>query len=298
MVAAGFLSKGVEGYTSMGRVTGIIAASTTLVACWGLAPFAKKARKPTSQSEPFKQQIKRVLNNKLFTRIIGLYLLLWCGLQLMQTVSLIYLEQVMLVPIEISKWIPIPFQISTLLGLQFWSFYSNKFGRISALFKGGKLWIFACLLVMIMPPLTHQASLDSLLLFNNIESIKMIFLLVIIILVGFGASTAYLIPWSLLPDAIDQDPEKPSGIYTAWMVFIQKIGIGLSVQFLGVLLSLAGYKSSTNCLSTLSDLDQPLTAIITIRLCMGLIPSFLIIAGLGIMKPWRNIDFKSKIINQ
>ena len=44
---------------------------------------------------------KRVLNNKLFTRIIALYLLLWCGLQLMQTVSLIYLEQVMLVPIEI-----------------------------------------------------------------------------------------------------------------------------------------------------------------------------------------------------
>ena len=120
----------------MGRVTGVIATSTTLIACWGLAPFAKKARKPTSQSEPFNQQIKRVLNNKLFTRIIALYLLFWCGLQLMQTVSLIYLEQVILVPIEISKCIPIPFQISTLLGLQFWSFYSNKYGRISALFKG------------------------------------------------------------------------------------------------------------------------------------------------------------------
>jgi len=298
IVAAGFLSQGVEGYTSMGRVTGIIATFTTIIACWGLAPFAKKARKPTSQSEPFNQQLKRVLNNKLFTRIIALYLLLWCGLQLMQTVSLIYLEQVMLVPIEISKWIPIPFQISTLLGLQFWSFYSNKYGRISALFKGGKIWVLACFLVIFMPPITKGVSINSLLAFGNIEGIKLLILLLIIILVGFGASTAYLIPWSLLPDAIDQDPEKPSGIYTAWMVFIQKIGIGLSVQFLGVLLSLSGYKSSTNCLSSLEDLDQPLTAIITIRLCMGLIPSLLVIAGLITMKPWRSLDFKSRRLSQ
>ena len=78
------------------------------------------------------------------------------------------------------------------------------------------------------------------------------------------------------------------------MVFIQKIGIGLSVQFLGVLLSLSGYKSSTNCLSDFQDLDQPLSAIITIRLCMGLIPSFLVIAGLITMKPWRSLDFKSQ----
>ena len=80
--------------------------------------------------------------------------------------------------------------------------------------------------------------------------------------------------------------------------FIQKIGIGLSVQFLGVLLSLSGYKSSTNCLSSLEDLDQPLTAIITIRLCMGLIPSFLVIAGLIAMNPWRSLDLKSRRLSQ
>ena len=125
----------------------------------------------------------------------------------------------------------------------------------------------------------------------------MLILLLIIILVGFGASTAYLIPWSLLPDAIDQDPEKPSGIYTAWMVFIQKIGIGLSVQFLGVLLSLSGYKSSTNCLSSFEDLDQPITAIITIRLCMGLIPSFLVYCWINNYEDWKDLDFKSKSLS-
>ena len=125
----------------------------------------------------------------------------------------------------------------------------------------------------------------------------MLILLTTILFLGFGASTAYLIPWSLLPDAIDIDPEKPAGVYTAWMVFVQKIGIGLSVQLLGLLLSLAGYKSSTSCSTILGGIDQPSTAIITIRLCMGLIPSLLVAAGLITMKPWKGIDFDPKRMN-
>ena len=139
IVAAWLLSSGNDGYVSMGRITGAIATFATLISCWGLAPFAKKARRPIAQSEPFKFQLNRIRRNKLFIRIICLYLLLWCGLQLMQTVSIIYLEQVMRVPSEISKWIPIPFQISALIGLQFWSLYSNNYGRIKALYLGAKL---------------------------------------------------------------------------------------------------------------------------------------------------------------
>ena len=114
----------------------------------------------------------------------------------------------------------------------------------------------------------------------------MLLLILTIIFVGFGASTAYLIPWSLLPDAIDADPEKPAGIYTAWMVLIQKIGIGLSVQLLGVLLSFSGYKSITNCADSLNCLDQPTSAQLTIRICMGLIPAILVGLGVLIMRRW------------
>jgi len=56
-------------------------------------------------------------------------------------------------------------------------------------------------------------------------------LVLTIVLVGLGGSTApFLIPWSLLPDAIDCRPwTKPAGLYTAWMVITQKLGIGLAV---------------------------------------------------------------------
>ena len=115
--------------------------------------------------------------------------------------------------------------------------------------------------------------------------ILFITLLVSICLIGVGASTAYLIPWSLLPDAIDEDPEKSSGIYTAWMVLIQKIGIGISVQLLGLLLSLSGYSTPEKC--NASDcLQQSELTQITIRICIGLIPIILILLGLKVMQKW------------
>ncbi len=293
IIAAKLLSTSDEGYWLMGRITGSLATIATLISCWGLAPFAKKARKPIQRNESFKLQINRILRNERFIQIIFLYLLLWCGLQLMQTVSIIYLEQVMKVPNELSKWIPIPFQISALLGLQYWSLYSNRHSRLKALFKGGAIWITACLVAMVLPPLTGEFSWSNIALIGNLDSVKIIFLLLTILLVGFGASTAYLIPWSLLPDAIDADPEKPAGVYTAWMVLIQKLGIGFSVQLLGMLLSISGYMSSQDCLNVNNCLEQPASAITTIRICMGLIPSMLVGLGLFIMKDW--IDRKSEI---
>ena len=297
IVAAGLLSSGNNGYLLMGKITGSIAAIATLISCWGLAPFAKKARKPIPKYEPFKYQLSRIIKNKSFLKIIFLYLLLWCGLQLMQTVSIIYLEEVMRVPTEISKWIPIPFQISALLGLQFWSFYANSFGRIKALNRGAVIWITACIISIFLPPISQSLSPSNLLIINNFESIKMLLLILTILFIGFGASTAYLIPWSLLPDAIDADPERPAGIYTAWMVLIQKIGIGLSVQLLGILLSFSGYISANECLLLENCLIQPSSAISTIRICMGLIPSFLIAIGLLIMRGWTDGDSHCKTIN-
>jgi len=295
IIAARLLSEGNNDYLLMGRITGLIATLATLISCWGLAPFAKKARKPIVKRESFQLQFQRILRNRRFLQVIGLYLLLWCGLQLMQTVSLIYLEQVMKVPTDISKWIPIPFQISALLGLQVWSFYSNKFGRISALFFGGRLWITACIIAMLLPPLSPSAASSGLFAISDLEGLKMIALITTILIVGFGASTAYLIPWSLLPDAIDADPEKPAGIYTAWMVLIQKVGIGLSVQVLGILLSLTGYRSANNCNELLECLDQPNTAQITIRICMGLIPACLVGIGMLIMRRWPERGINTEV---
>jgi len=285
IIAANILSKNEVGYFTMGKLSGTLAIIFTLLSCWGLAPFAKKARRPSKNTIPIKIQLKRIFSNKKFIKVITLYLLLWCALQLMQTVSLIYVEQVLQIPSKYAKWIPIPFQLSALAGLQIWSFFSNKLGRLSALYCGSLIWIFACLSVLFMPSFKTLNLVDNMFFYENNNMILLIILLISICLIGVGASTAYLIPWSLLPDAIDEDPEKASGIYTAWMVLIQKIGIGISVQLLGLLLSLSGYSAIGKC-NTNDCLQQTELTQITIRICIGLIPIILILLGLKVMQTW------------
>ena len=274
-------------YFLMGKISGFIAVFATLVSCWGLAPYAKKARRPSGKAEPIKLQFKRIFNNKKFLKVISLYILLWCALQLMQTVALIYVEDVLNVPSEIANWVPIPFQISALIGLQIWARVSNKFNRISALNYGAVIWIASCTAALFLPSLSKVSLLEDGLFLNINNLILFIILIIIICLIGIGASTAYLIPWSLLPDAIDEDPEKPAGLYTAWMVLIQKIGIGLSVQILGLLLYVSGYQSCFVDNSSLNIIEQSSLAQLTIRLCIGFIPSLLVIIGLFIMRKWN-----------
>ena len=129
---------------------------------------------------------------------------------------------------------------------------------------------------MLFPPLTRDPGV-----------LQLLPLVGLIALVGVGAATAYLIPWSLLPDAIDADPAKPAGLYTAWMVLGQKLIIGLTMSVFGSLLSLTGYISNQgDCSGALSFIEQPESALLAIRICMGAIPAALVVLGLVVMRGW------------
>ncbi|MEI8250308.1 MAG: MFS transporter [Synechococcus sp. ELA057] len=263
-------------YLPVGLVSGLIISITSLLCAWGLLPAARRCQRPESKRGTTRRLLRRVGNNGRFKMVLGLYLLLWCGLQLMQAVSLFFLPVVLQVPESLSKLILLPFMVSSLGGLWLWSTVSHRRGRLFALRWGGGLWIGACLLVMLLQPL--DAGVPALGSLAN--GLKLGALVFTIVLAGVGASTAYLIPWSLLPDAIDADPEKPAGQYSAWMVLAQKVCISAVIALLGVLLSASGYQES------LAASAQPGSALVAIRLCMGLIPAVLVVLGLVVTRHW------------
>ena len=73
------------------------------------------------------------------------------------------------------------------------------------------------------------------------------------------------------------------------MVLCQKLGIALSVGLFGYLLTFAGFKEGA-CQEIIDTAGQPDSALITVRICMGLIPSMLVFWGLIIMKDWKDRD--------
>jgi GPH family glycoside/pentoside/hexuronide:cation symporter len=265
-------------YLPVGVVSGLIITASSLLCGWGLIPAARDCQRPLAQRGTTRRLLGRVARNGRFLMVLGLYLLLWCSLQLMQAVSLFFLPVVMQVPEGLSKLILLPFLLSSLGGLWWWNAVSHRQGRRAALRQGSTLWISGCLLVMVLQPL--NSALPVLGSTGNV--VKLVLLLLAIVLTGTGASTAYLIPWSLLPDAIDADPDKPAGQYSAWMVLAQKVCISVVIALLGALLSASGYNEA------LSSSAQPASALLAIRLCMGIIPAVLVLLGLVVMRRWPN----------
>jgi glycoside/pentoside/hexuronide:cation symporter, GPH family len=262
-------------YLQVGMLVGLIVTMSTLLCGWGLAPAALHCQRPVREPGTTRRLLNRVRQNGRFLRVLGLYLLLWCGLQIMQTAALLYLPVVLRLPESWSNWILLPFMVSTLVGLWIWNDVSHRRGRIGALHLGTALWIGGCALAMVLPPLNEAfAPLGS-----AGNQLKLVLLVATIVLAGLGASCAYLIPWALLPDAIDADPEKPAGQYSAWMVLGQKLCISLALLFFGNLLSFSGYEASLGS-------QQPASALLAIRLCMGLIPAVLVVLGLVVVRRW------------
>jgi GPH family glycoside/pentoside/hexuronide:cation symporter len=262
-------------YWQVGLISGSVIAVATLLCAWGLAPIARHSQRPQHSPGSTRRLLRRVRHNRRFVLVLSLYLMLWCALQLMQTAALIFLPVVMRVPDGWSNWILLPFQLTTLAGLQLWTAVADRGGRIQALRLGGSCWIVGCAMAMLLVPLNPSLAP----LGDSLNLVRLALLLLAILLVGLGASTAYLIPWSLLPDAIDADPDKPAGIYSAWMVFAQKMCISVALLLFGNLLSLSGYVAARG-------VEQPDSALLAIRVCMGLLPGLLVVLGLLLMRHW------------
>lgn len=272
VLAFSLVPQGAAGYERLGILGGVLIAGSGLVCAVGLSPFARNALRPASRLDTIWAQLRRIAANGRFRMVLGLYLLLWYALQLMQTVSLLFLRVVLKLGDDWALAMPMVFQVSAMVGLWLWGQVAQRQGRIPALRWGLTLWGVALVLALVLPPFPAQMGAAW-------QGLFLALLVLTIVLLGLGGATAFLIPWSLLPDAIDADPDHPAGFYTAWMVLVQKLGIGLGIFGLGIVLELGGYLAS-------QGVDQPAGAVVMIRLCISVVPGTLLILGLIVMRHW------------
>jgi GPH family glycoside/pentoside/hexuronide:cation symporter len=102
---------------------------------------------------------------------------------------------------------------------------------------------------------------------------------------GSGIATAYVIPWSMVPDVVEYDQlqtgQRREGSYYAFASFFQKLGTGIVVWAMGQTLYRAGYVTPTQAVPAP---QQPAQAVQAIRWFMGPIPAVLLI--LSVVFAW------------
>jgi glycoside/pentoside/hexuronide:cation symporter, GPH family len=213
------------------------------------------------ESLPFLTQMRLVFANRPFLYVVGIYLCSWLALQLTAAIVPYFVVNWMQMKPEQSPLVMLAVQGTAFAMLPVWGWASQRLGKKAAYFMGASLWIVAQSGLFLLQPGQELA------------------MYLLAILAGAGVSTAYLIPWSMLPDVIELDElrtgQRREGIFYSFMVFLQKICLGIAVALVLQSLEWTGYRAPIGGVAQ-AQLPEVLTAI---RWSIGPIPTICLFGG-------------------
>ncbi|NTW19478.1 MAG: MFS transporter [Nostocales cyanobacterium W4_Combined_metabat2_030] len=229
-----------------------------------LAFEAKRMQLPKEAEIPFFEQLKIVFSNKPFLFVIAIYLFSWLGVQITASIIPYFVINCMGMEEGDVPTVMIAVQGTALFMLFIWNYLSQKIGKKLVYFLGMSCWIIAAIGLFFLQP--NQVGL----------------MYVMAVMAGVGVSTAYLIPWSMIPDVIELDElqtgQRREGIFYGFMVLLQKFGLAFGLFLVGNTLQAYGFKETVAGQSSLPI--QPESALLAIRIVVGPIPTVCLIVGL------------------
>jgi glycoside/pentoside/hexuronide:cation symporter, GPH family len=256
-------------YIVLAAICGVISVLALYWCVWGvrdriLAFEAKRTQTEEPASIPYKEQFKIVFSNRAFLFVIGIYLFSWLAVQVTASIIPYFAVNYMHLRESDVPTVLIAVQGTALLMLFVWSALSQRVGKKAVYFMGMSLWILA------------QAGLFFL------QPGQIAFMYTLAVMAGFGVSTAYLVPWSMMPDVIELDElqtgQRREGIFYGFMVLLQKFGLAFGLFVVGIALEASGFIEATPGQSALPT--QPDSALFAIRIATGPLPAIFLIAGL------------------
>jgi glycoside/pentoside/hexuronide:cation symporter, GPH family len=107
------------------------------------------------------------------------------------------------------------------------------------------------------------------------------------IFAGVGLGAAHVVPWAMVADVVEEDElrtgQRREGIYAGYLVFFRKLAGAISVFFVGWVLELNGFVSSTT--GGLEYVEQPAGALLAIRIFISAVPAVMLF--LAILVAWH-----------
>ena len=226
---------------------------------------------PTARERPdplsWKRALRTTLTNRPFRLVMGLYLLSWTTASILAAILVYFANYYLGVPDQ-ANYLVLVAQASAILFIPLWVSVARRLDKRRAFILGTASWILVLLAISALG--SDQVSLAY----------------VLAALSGSGIATAYVLPWSMVPDIIECDQletgRRREGSYYAFASFFQKLGTGAAIWAMGQLLALSGYATpdATGAIS-----EQPSAAVRAIRAFAGPIPSMLLLGA--ILFAWR-----------
>jgi len=149
--------------------------------------------------------------------------------------------------------------VTAICALPVWNYVSRRLNKRLAYIIGIAFWAVVQLLLVTLQPTTGLG-----------------LILFLCVLAGIGVGAAHILPWSIIPDAIEwgelKTGERHEGMFYSLITLSQKVASSFAIPLALLVLSATGYIPNSA--------SQPDSAILGIRIVTGPIPAALLCVGI------------------
>ncbi len=251
MIVGTFTPENAARVLTMAIVFGAISA----LPLW-LVFFNTKERQSFATQEKPKMipALKAAFKNRPFVFGAIIYLLTWICMDIIQAILLFFIKYVLKLEDQ-SELIMALIFVTVIFSLPLWEYASRKLGKRYAYAIGVAFWAVVQLALISVDP-----------------SVSLSVIVILCVMAGIGVGAAHVLPWSILPDAIEWDEyntgERHEGVFYSLITLMQKIASSVAIPLTAVMLDVTNYVPNAA--------QQPNSAVLGIRILMGPIPAVLL----------------------
>ena len=247
--------------TSRNVIIMAVAAGALAAAPYFGVFFGKKEKKEyQSEKLPkFWPSLKAAFKNKPFVFGALMYLATWMAIIVIESNLQFFILHIIRRQSQ-NIIIMVSIFVTAIFALPFWNWVSKNWNKRRAYIIGVGFWSMVMIVLIFMNPQT-----------------PFWLILILCVLAGIGVSAGQVLPWAIIPDAIEWEEwhtgERNEGIFYSLVTLLGKIGMAIAQPLSLLVLQISN-------LQTGQDAVQPPSALLGIRLVVGPIPAMCLIAGI------------------
>jgi glycoside/pentoside/hexuronide:cation symporter, GPH family len=255
MIIGSIQAENASRFLIMGSVFAVVSALPLL-----LVFFGTRERAEYSEMKPprLKDSLKAAFKNRPFVFSMAIFLFTWVSVDILQATLLYFIKYVVQREAQSDVIMAVIF-VTALAVLPLWEWISRRWNKRTAYCVGIAFWAVVQLGIMSLNPASALP-----------------LILTLCVMAGIGVSAAHVLPWAMVPDAMEWDEyqtgERHEGMFYSLVMLSLKVASSITIPLVLLVLQFSGYQPGAAV--------QPDSAITGIRLVIGPVPAVMLLCGI------------------
>jgi GPH family glycoside/pentoside/hexuronide:cation symporter len=241
-------------------VMALVAAAIAAIPIFGVFFGTKERKEFQKETLPkFLPSLKAAFKNRPFVFGAMMYLFTWMTIVVVESNLQFFIIHILDRQTQ-SMIIMVSIFVTAIFALPLWNWVSKHWNKRYAYIGGVAFWAVVMMVLIFMTPQT-----------------PFWLILILCIMAGIGVSAAQVLPWAIIPDAIEWEEfhtgERNEGMFYSLITLLGKVGMAIAQPVSLFILQIMRFQEGQGVV-------QPQSALLGVRLVMGPLPALLLFSGI------------------